>query len=235
MGGRHLLDEIGAVAALDDPVRRRIYFMVTDRGDEVTRDQAAAAIGISRSLAAFHLDRLVRDGLLTPSYRRVSGKSGPGAGRPSKLYRRSERQVQIMLPQRQYELAARILAGALETDEPKRALDSVARETGRLIGRQANGARSTRARRGGQVKATVPVLRECGYEPYIAANGALRLRNCPFHGLAGTHRELVCRMNHELVIGIVKGLELENVDAVLSPAPGECCVAISQRKEDPAS
>ena len=102
MADHPLADDIGAVAALDDPVRRRLYFMVSERGDDVGRDEAAEATGITRALAAFHLDRLVADGLLTASYRRISGRDGPGAGRPAKLYRRSEREVAISLPHRQY-------------------------------------------------------------------------------------------------------------------------------------
>lgn len=235
MADRHLVDEIGAVAALDDPVRRRLYFMVSERGDEVSRDEAAEAAGITRSLAAFHLDRLVTDGLLTASYRRTSGRVGPGAGRPSKLYRRSERQVQVSLPQRQYELAARVFAEALETEEPKRALDAVARDVGRSIGKQANEARTKRATRPDSVKSTMPLLRQCGYEPYVAAGGALRMRNCPFHALAGSHRQLVCRMNHELVSGIVEGLQLEHLEASLEPVVGECCVAIRARKDAASS
>ena len=232
MADRQLVDEIGAVAALEDPVRRRLYFLVAERGDDVSRDDAAEAAGITRSLAAFHLDRLVADGLLTASYRRMSGRAGPGAGRPSKLYRRSERQVEISLPVRRYELAARVFAEALETNEPKRALDSVARDLGRSIGRQARQAKIPKRSAGrGIVKVAAPVLRDCGYEPYVAQDGSLRMRNCPFHALASSHRQLVCRMNHELVGGIVEGLDLPDVEAALAPVPGECCVAIRAREK----
>lgn len=232
MPASELIDEIGAVAALEDPVRRRLYFLVSERGNEVSRDEAAESAGITRSLAAFHLDRLVADGLLSAAYRRLSGRSGPGAGRPSKLYRRSDRQVEITLPQRRYELAARVFASALEADEPKRALDSVARDVGRSMGRQAS--RPTiprRATRRAIAKAAEPVLRDCGYEPYVGPDGSLRMRNCPFHALAGKHRQLVCRMNHALVGGIVEGLDLPDVEAALDPVPGECCVAIRARAE----
>ena len=235
MADRQLVDEIGAVAALEDPVRRRLYFLVAERGNDVSRDDAAEATGITRSLAAFHLDRLVAGGLLTASYRRMSGRAGPGAGRPSKLYRRSERQVEISLPERRYELAARVFAEALETNEPKRALDSVARDLGRSMGRQAKRAKIAKRPAGlGIVKVASPVLRDCGYEPYVAQDGSLRMRNCPFHALASSHRQLVCRMNHALVGGIVEGLELPDVEAALAPAPGECCVAIRAREKHSA-
>jgi predicted ArsR family transcriptional regulator len=230
MSTRDLVDEIGAVAALDDPVRRRLYFHVSERADAVGRDEAASAAGISRALAAFHLDRLVEDGLLEVSYRRLSGRAGPGAGRPAKLYRRSARQVEISLPQRQYELAARVFAQALETAEPKQALDDVARDVGRAIGQQAVARkRAKRLSRPATPKSAMPLLRECGYEPYLASDGSVRMRNCPFHALASGHRQLVCQMNHELVGGIMEGLRLDDLDAALDPKPGECCVAIRAR------
>jgi predicted ArsR family transcriptional regulator len=214
-------------------VRRRLYFYVAGRGEEVGRDEAARAAGISRALAAFHLDKLVEDGLLEVSFRRLTGRTGPGAGRPAKLYRRSSRQVEITLPQRQYELAARVFAQALETAEPKQALDVVARDVGRAMGRQAiaktRATRGSRASRAATPKSAMPLLRECGYEPYVADDGSVRMRNCPFHALAGGHRQLVCRMNHELVGGLMEGTQLDGLDATLEPKPGECCVAIRMR------
>src|SRR5437667_457658 len=104
---------IAAIASLDEPVRRELYLYVAGRGGEVGRDEAARALRISRALAAFHLDKLVALGLLDAAYRRLSGRQGPGAGRPAKLYRRSTRQLEITLPQRRYDLAGRLLARAL--------------------------------------------------------------------------------------------------------------------------
>ena len=230
MARRELAAEIGAVAALDDPVRRRLYFYVAERGADVGRDEAARAAGITRALAAFHLDKLVEDGLLEASFRRLSGRAGPGAGRPAKLYRRAPRQLEISLPQRRYELAARVFADALETSEPKQALDVVARDVGRSIGHEARMSRGAkRATQTATPKSTITVLRECGYEPYVSRDGSVRMRNCPFHSLAASHRQLVCRMNHELLGGMMEGLELDDVEATLDPKPGECCVAIRAR------
>jgi predicted ArsR family transcriptional regulator len=230
---KQIVDEIGAVAALDDPVRRRLYFYVAGRAEEVGRDEAAKATGISRALAAFHLDKLVEDGLLEVSFRRLTGRAGPGAGRPAKLYRRSTRQVEITLPQRRYELAARVFAQALETEEPKQALDVVARDVGRAMGQQAialaRATRGSRASRAVTPRSAIPLLRDCGYEPYVADDGSVRMRNCPFHALATGHRQLVCRMNHDLVGGIIEGLHFDDLDAALEPKSGECCVAIRMR------
>lgn len=127
-----LEDEIDAVAALKDPVRRALFLYVDCAGDDVSRDEAAKAAGISRALAAFHLDKLVEEGLLDATFRRLNGKAGPGAGRPSKLYRRSERELSLTLPAREYELAARLLARAMESGaDPRAALAGIARDAGR--------------------------------------------------------------------------------------------------------
>ncbi|MDQ3641298.1 MAG: helix-turn-helix domain-containing protein, partial [Actinomycetota bacterium] len=80
--------DLAALAALGDPLRRRLYRFVGGQDHPVGRDEAAAGVGISRSTAAFHLDRLVDDGLLDAEFRRLTGRRGPGAGRPAKLYRR---------------------------------------------------------------------------------------------------------------------------------------------------
>ncbi len=129
--------EIDAVAALKDPLRRALFLYVARASDDVSRDQAAEAAGISRALAAFHLDKLVEEGLLATTFRRINGKTGPGAGRPSKLYRRSERELSLTLPAREYELAARLLAKAMESGrDPRAALPDVAQGAGRAIGEQ---------------------------------------------------------------------------------------------------
>jgi predicted ArsR family transcriptional regulator len=66
-------------------------------------------VGLPRATAAFHLDRLVEEDLLDVSYQR---RTGPGAGRPAKLYRRSPHQVAVSLPQRRYDLAGQLLSSA---------------------------------------------------------------------------------------------------------------------------
>src|SRR5437867_11602565 len=98
MDPKDLAQRLKSVASLDDPVRRRLYLYVADQEGDVSRDQAARALQIPRALAAFHLDRLVKSGLLETTYRRLSGRSGPGAGRPSKLYRRAALRLDLTLP-----------------------------------------------------------------------------------------------------------------------------------------
>jgi predicted ArsR family transcriptional regulator len=128
---------LAALSSLDDPVRRRLYDFVAGRREPAGRDEAAAAAGIGRPLAAYHLDKLVELGLLTASYQRPPGRGGPGAGRPAKRYARSGAEFNVTVPPRDYELAARLLAVAVEADQGgacHSALSAAAREYGAGLG-----------------------------------------------------------------------------------------------------
>ena len=210
--------DLAAVAALQEPIRRRIYDFVVRRGGETGRDETAEALRIPRATAAFHLDRLVRSGLLEVSFQRLTGRSGPGAGRPAKLYHRSDREVAVSLPQRRYDFAARLLAAALEEAErrgtaPSTVLAELARGRGERLGRQAVG------------KPLLQVLEDYGFEPRVDDDRVL-LGNCPFHALVGEHAELVCGMNLELLTGLLAGLAASGVAARPTPDPGGCCVRL---------
>lgn len=222
--------DIAAVALLDEPVRRALYEWVTASDRAVSRDEAAAAVGITRALAAFHLDRLVRDGLLVTEYRRLSGRTGPGAGRPAKLYRRGAREVTVSLPERRYEIAARIFAETIERSEdevPPEGLRQSALNVGRGLGAAARREAGRRPGRKRLRAALLDTLRERGYEPLETAAGEIRLGNCPFHALVEDHRQLVCGMNLALADGLVEGLAPGGFGARLDPQPGRCCVAIT--------
>jgi predicted ArsR family transcriptional regulator len=209
------MDPVAALSALGDATRRRVYEHVSSQTGAVSREQTAAATGIARTLAAYHLDRLAADGLLTVSYERRSGRTGPGAGRPAKLYARSEREVAVSVPPRDYHLAARLLADAAAADtdgQTRRALSAAAENLGRELAREAGAAAELE-----------PLLRERGYEPYVDGD-AMRLRNCPFHAVAQRHPEIVCEMNLALLRGVLTGRPA--FTATLEPGPGRCCVAL---------
>ena len=224
-----LAGQLAGLAALDDPVRRALYLHVAAAADEVSRDAAARAAGISRSLAGFHLDRLVAEGLLEATFRRLSGRAGPGAGRPAKLYRRSGRQIDVTLPRRRYELAARLLADAVDAraaEAAREALAAAARERGADLGREARDAAGADADPERRLGALVAALAAQGYEPELA-EGELRLRNCPFHALVREHTQLVCGMNLALLEGVVEGLGTGDAVPELAPRPGLCCVRLA--------
>jgi predicted ArsR family transcriptional regulator len=213
---------------LADPVRRRLYRHVLAQPEAVSRDDAAAAAGIGRPLAAHHLDRLVAAGLLTTEYRRRSGRTGPGAGRPAKFYRSAGREVRASLPERRYEVAADLFAAALdarsEGGDSGDALARAARERGMQLGAEAR-RRSTSRSRASRQEALVEVLRDAGYAPFVR-DGELRMLNCPFHELAQRHRDVTCGMNLALLRGLMSGAGLPEAEARLDSQPGMCCVAI---------
>ncbi|MGV9777847.1 helix-turn-helix transcriptional regulator [Streptosporangium sp. NPDC003464] len=208
-------DDLDTVAALHDPVRRAVYDYVASRGREVGRNEAAEAVGVQRTLAAFHLDKLVESGLLEAGFKRLTDRTGPGSGRPSKVYRRAPGEWQVSVPARDYRTLARTLAEVVDLLGGDEQAEQVARRAGAGLA--------------GPGEDLGEVLRRRGYEPY-EEEGRLRLRNCPFHLLAEEHPLLVCSVNLALCQGLLAGLGEEAVAARLDPRPGECCVAFS--KED---
>lgn len=222
-------DDLAAVATLHDPRRRALYGYVAAQPHEVSRDEAANALGVPRPVAAFHLDRLVEAGLLEVSYRRLSGRRGPGAGRPSKLYRRSSRPREVSLPPRDYQLAAELFADALDdpaAEDARTSLSRLARRAGQSAGEAVGAGLGRRASRKRRLEAVQQALGDQGYQPYREGH-EVRVRNCPFHALAAAHRELVCGMNVALVGGVVEGAGAEGIEARFDPRPGQCCVAVS--------
>ncbi len=105
---------IAAVASLGDESRRTLFDFVASAGGAVSRDDAAAALGLPRSTASFQLDRLVQDGLLAVDFRKLGGRGGPGSGRPAKLYRAAVQEVAASVPDRNYDLAAELMVSAIE-------------------------------------------------------------------------------------------------------------------------
>ncbi|WP_406865548.1 helix-turn-helix transcriptional regulator [Streptomyces solicamelliae] len=209
--------DVSAIAALDEPTRRRLYDLVVRRSSPVSRDEAAAALGLARKTAAFHLDRLADESLLDVVYERRSGRSGPGAGRPAKLYRRSAKQVAVSLPDRRYELAGRLLAQAVEesdaTGEPVRTvLHRKAEEFGTRLGEQGR-------------TDIFELLERFGFEPR-REDDAIVLANCPFHALAREHTQTVCGMNLHLLRGVLQGIDETGIEACLASGPGHCCVRL---------
>jgi predicted ArsR family transcriptional regulator len=220
---------IATMAALNEPQRRRLYRHVAAQDSVVSRDAASVSLGIPRSVAAFHLDKLADLGLLEVEYRRPVGRTGPGAGRPTKLYRRADVEIAFSVPERHYDLAALLLAQAVEDANAGsvpvfEALRAVARKYGRSIAAQLYPSNKRSRRR--LAERLTGLLAELGYEPRAERN-VITLRNCPFHALAEEHPGLICAMNHELMRGVAEAAGLDVNAARLDPAPGRCCVSLS--------
>jgi predicted ArsR family transcriptional regulator len=225
--------DVAGIGALSDPIRRRLYLFVCAQQEPVSRELAADALGLAPHQAKFHLDRLERDGLLDSSYARMSGRTGPGAGRPSKLYRRADREVAVSLPDREYQLAGTLMADAIaesaEAGTPvTEALHRLAHTYGRRLGDMAVGENPPRTAKAALALA-VETLTENGYEPH-PDDGRVIMANCPFHALAQAQTQLVCQMNHALIDGLTDALGPHRPVAELKPAPDRCCVVLETRR-----
>ena len=226
--------QVSGVGALAEPARRALYLYVVAQPGPVSRDQAAAGAGLPRHTAKFHLDKLVADGLLDTEYRRMSGRRGPGAGRPTKLYRRSSRQVAVTLPPRHYDLAGQILAAAVEDAARDgvpvlQAVQRAAADAGHRLGAAQRPRDDGSAAASGDSAALddiAAVLDAHGYEPRVQGDQVL-LANCPFHALARAHTALVCDMNLYLITALLDELGRRDVVAGLDPAPQRCCVTLT--------
>ncbi|WP_313812143.1 helix-turn-helix domain-containing protein [Glutamicibacter sp.] len=203
------------IKSLGDPVRRRLFDFVSRSEQPVGRDEAAKAAGTSRTLAAYHLDKLTEAGLLATTYARIQGKTGPGAGRPAKLYELAQQEIALSVPPRNYRLLSSLLATAAASDDSgivQKALLAAARQEGESLGAGA--------------KDLLQLLGVLGYEPVQEADGSICMENCPFHMVAQHQTQLVCSMNHQLIEGVLRGCQCAAGQAELSPRPGKCCVVI---------
>lgn len=228
-------DGVSLIGELAEPTRRAVYEFVAASRRWVSREDAAAAVGLGRAAVARHLDRLVDVGLLEQRSKRLSDRTGPGAGRPSKQYRRSNREVGASLPARDYELAGEVLARAVDDvtrsgKDLRTALDDEARALGAQMSdemRRTDEAGFARTADGtGRVRKMLAVLSDHGYEPVPVGDDEIQLRNCPFHRLAQSHAELVCGLNDSLLKSAVDGYGGTGYEARFEPAPDMCCVRL---------
>lgn len=219
-------ERLEALAALREPVRMRLYGYVARRPAAVSRDEAAQAVGVSRAMAAFHLDKLVELGLLRTEYRRLSGRTGRGAGRPSKLYRRSRREFSVMLPERNHELLARLLAETAALARNNAATDGVAHRYGRSFGARARKRISSHATPKRLDRCVADVVEELGFEPFDSGTGDVWARNCPFERLSRRYPSVVCEMAIEFVGGVIEGVGTSSVNVRRDEDPDRCCVVL---------
>jgi len=226
---------IAGIVALDLPVRRDLYrLLCAAEGEWLSREEASDALGIRRPLAAFHLDKLVDAGVLETRFERRTGRSGPGAGRPSKLYRPVDDEMSASVPDRHYDLAGSLLAAAIAESTATGApvgecVRAAAHGAGVAVGTDARAAADA-AEATHASEAVAAVLRDHGYEPEVDPTGDLALANCPFHRLAAQQRELVCGMNLDFLSGVLEGLGPDDdLSARLQPEPGYCCVRVAAR------
>lgn len=208
---------MAAVATLGDGKRRQLFELIASSDAAVSRDDAALALGVPRSTASFHLDRLVQDGLLTVEFQKTSGRSGPGSGRPAKLYRPAASEVVASVPDRNYDLAGELLAAAIEHSTA----------TGTAV---HDSLLATSSRRGRALAAGAASLEEFmageGYEPRPDGAGGLVLLNCPFHRLSEGYPGVVCAMNGSFLQGAAAACGEPAERVAPNSVPGQCCARI---------
>ena len=219
-----------ALQLLAEPTRRALFQACRRAAGPLTREELATAVGISRRLAAFHLDLLADAELLSVDYARPAGRTGPGAGRPAKRYTATDVDLEVSVPPRRYDVAARVMARGLATatERGTDALETtfaVAHDEGERIGRlrRTPGRKSARA----TADAAVEVLTDLGYEPHHESDKCVQLCNCPFDSVVDVATDVVCGLNQHFVSGVLDGLGgHRTVQAELDPAPDRCCVVL---------
>ncbi|MFF9277066.1 helix-turn-helix transcriptional regulator [Streptomyces griseosporeus] len=226
---------IDSVSVLGEDLRRRMFTFIRRAHRAVTRDEAAASVGISRKLAAFHLDKLVDAGLLRARYETPGGIRK--VGRQPKVYEPTDTQLTVSIPDRRHELLADLLLDAVLTEGPDESAAQAATRTAGARGRRLGESEREQTRPGrlGAERGLTlceRMLDEHGYEPVRETPTDIRLRNCPFHPLAAKAPDLVCGMNHAFLTGYLDGLRISGVQAVLAPRPGECCVRLTPAEAD---
>lgn len=219
------------IGALAESTRRRLYEYVASQPGAVGREQAARELGLAPHTVNFHLDRLAEEGLLDVQFRRLTERTGPGSGRPAKLYRRTDREVSVSLPPRRYDLVGDVLAAAvtraMSGDPLATSVAAAAREAGLAAG---STARHGDEGGGATLEDLARALSGLGYEPRDEG-GAMVLANCPYHALAQQHTELVCGLNQHFVQGVAEGIGCERACACLEPEDGRCCVVVRSEQD----
>lgn len=222
--------DLMAVELLAEPTRQQLYLYMRERQQPVGREEAARDTGIKPRLAAFHLDRMAEAGLLDVEYRRLSGRVGPGAGRPAKVYSLSSRSFSVEIPQTRYALAASMMATALSADGTGRnaikSLQEVAASVGESLGEEIRRQARTKA---AKLQAVQNKLKQLGYEPQVQESGEWTLRNCIFAELSTSHRDIVCPMNAALVTGLLGGAHLQSLRVERRTARPGCCVSLASQ------
>jgi predicted ArsR family transcriptional regulator len=203
---------------LGEETRHRVYLTVQAAGRPLSRLEVAKAVGIRGRLAAFHLDKLADEGFLDVHYARPEERrGGPGAGRPAKQYRPSGIEIDLTIPPRRTDLAARILALTFEQLGPQGTHRDALLEQATACGRHL-----ARVGRGDLVER----LTELGYDPVTAPDGTVQMRNCPFHPVVEVARGTTCSMNLAVISALASAKAASRYEVVLEPAGGRCCVLL---------
>jgi predicted ArsR family transcriptional regulator len=208
---------MAALASLGDAKRRHLFELVAASPGAMGRDEVANATGIPRSTVSFHLDRLVQDGLLAVEFHKPPGKTGPGSGRPAKMYRPVAGEIGASVPDRNYDLAGELMAAAIERSDT----------AGDPIGEALPAASYGKGRALAETAETLEdFLVQAGYLPQPDGDGGFLLPNCPFHRLSDKFPGVVCTMNGAFLRGAAARFDPSADRVAPAGEPGYCCARI---------
>jgi predicted ArsR family transcriptional regulator len=184
-----------AISALQDRTRRMILFDFYVHRPEWTVDEVAQAVGVHRTVAHGHLERLVALGYLVTGQRR--GRSG----KPAKLYRLADQQIELSYPIRRFARLAGLLAESLQ-GQGQQGLQA-ARETGRRYGATLVSKPAETA------DAALEQLAPLGAD-YVLQDHEVLARNCIFRQACAAAQDIVCELHAGLLQGAFEqaGLKL---------------------------
>ncbi|WP_285768904.1 helix-turn-helix domain-containing protein [Peribacillus sp. SI8-4] len=203
---------------LADPTRYYIYQYILDNHGDVTVQQIADSFNIHPNVARLHLSKLEDIDMLVSEAR----KTGKG-GRPSRLYRLSDKVIQLHFPYRDYQLLSRIAIQTMMTlgEQGKQALYDTGKVFGEeLVNQQLSMSLHsinslTFAEKVGMLRNAAIIA---GFSPEIQANDAenkihFRIFNCPFKEVTAVEPGIICSMHNSFLKGMFEAL-FDNVDLV---------------------
>ncbi len=208
----------GAVAAVTtafgDPTRREIYLFAKDSSG-VTAAEVANRFELHPNVARHHLDKLAAGGYLEVFVERPSG-----AGRPSKCYRASHKEMALEFPGRRGDLLMMLLGRSMALLPPQEAecmAETVGEEYGAALAAQISpgeGQRSLRA----ALQTVAEALTAHGFAAHAEEQGAstaVIADHCPFGDIAVQH-PVVCAVDRGIVRGMLAGLYGDRMPVTMS-------------------
>jgi predicted ArsR family transcriptional regulator len=194
--------------AIGDPDLRETLLAVRRRPRAASIGEVAEATGVHRNVARRRLERLTAAGLLTAGFERPPGRSGPGAGRPAKVYSAAPETTAIEFPERRYAELVGLLVDAVPADR----LTDVGARFGSALAAAA-GVEPARDRRAG-LERLCSAMGALGFQARLAALEGERAEivtpTCPLRPLV-VASPAVADVDHALWRGLVAAA-LEDVD-----------------------
>ncbi|MBT2618109.1 MULTISPECIES: metalloregulator ArsR/SmtB family transcription factor [unclassified Bacillus (in: firmicutes)] len=203
---------------LADPTRYYIYQHIVNNHGDVSVQEIADSFNIHPNVARLHLSKLEDIDMLTS----ISRKTGKG-GRPSRLYRLSDKVIQLHFPYRNYQLLAKIAVQSMMTlgEQGKQALYETGKVFGEELINQQLALKSTSIDRlafAEKVNMLKNAATIAGLSPEIQASEeenkiSFRIFNCPFKEVTEVEPGTICSMHNSFLKGMFEAL-FENVNIV---------------------